>query len=232
MSNYTRSSINFLRKKLAVSLDFIHSSTLNEIENGIQETAKGVIFSKKAICIALAQIKKKELYRQIKINNFKEYLKRKRIPFNYSTALDYSIIGEMFLKYKNELESVHFNEEDGLQKLLLLEKGLKNNKEHPQYVFRKIREDSFRDFKLFVNNNGRKESKQTLRKKIFNLQDISIKIEDETVSLFPEGIDILWFNRDIENRLGMPGIYKKFQKHIIESVNNFFQQHFHNNSIK
>ena len=209
-----------------IFLDFLHSNRLTEIEKGIKETINGVILSKKAICIALAYVKIKELYKQININSFKEYLKIKRIPFNYSTALDYSIIGEMLIKYENELKNVNFKEETGLQKLLLLEKGLHNYKDQPQIVFEKIREISFRDFKAFVNNNNTNNngSKRIVKKQIQDIQDFSIKTEDERVFLLPFGLDVLWLNGDIEEKLGIPGLYKQFRKYIIKSVKDFFNQ--------
>ena len=40
-----------------VSLDYVHSEKLTEVESGISDTIKGVILSKKAVCVALANIK-------------------------------------------------------------------------------------------------------------------------------------------------------------------------------
>lgn len=224
MTNLIVNNKKYVKENSKISVDYIHSDNLNEIEKGIKQTLKGVLLSKKAICIALARIKNRELYRQVFINSFKEYLQKKRIPLNYSTALDYSIIGEMLLKYENELKNVHFGEENGLQKLLLLEKGLSNYKDQPQLVFKKISEDSYRNFKLFVNNNEKKKSKHKGKEDVLLLKDFSVKTEDERIYLLPIDLDVLWLNKDIEHKLGIPGIYKKFQAKIIKAVKDFFSE--------
>ena len=75
-----------------------------------------------------------------------------------------------------------------------------------------------------MNNKG-KRLKGELQDDVLNFQDVSINIEDERIFLSPFGLDILWLNREIENKLGLPGFYKKFQKYIIKSVEDFFQHH-------
>ncbi|MBN1696496.1 MAG: hypothetical protein JW881_03180 [Spirochaetales bacterium] len=226
MSDKIQDIVSFPEVNSGISLDFIHSNNLDEIENGIKDTVNGVIFSKKAICIALAHIKEKELYKQIHVNSFKKYLKKERIPINYSTALDYSIIGEMLIKYEPELKSIDFNEEKGLQKLLLLEKGLNNYKERPRVVFENIKVKSYRDFKVFVNNHNNKvNTKNDHRENTDSLHEVSIKIEDERIFLSPSGLDILWLNGDVEDKLGVPGFYREFKKYIVKCVEEFIKMY-------
>jgi hypothetical protein len=185
MSDITKERNISLTKESLISLDFIYSNSLNEIEYGIKKIINGVILSKKAICIALARIKTNALFKQAKINTFKEYLKKMRIPIKYSTALDYAIIGEMLVRYKESLYEFEFKEEDGLKKLLLLEEGLRNHKSNPRIVFEKIKEATFSDFKRFVKNNKGNRKSQLKQELPSNSL---IRADGERIYLVPSNI--------------------------------------------
>jgi len=197
---------------------YIYSNDLKDIEIGMKDTIKGVIFSKKIICIALAQIKLKELYKQAHVSSFKDYLKAGRIPIKYSTAIDYSLIGEALLKYRALLENHDFKEEDGLKKLLLLDKALTKYKNKSEIVFQKIKGTSFRDFKRFVNKDIN-DSLNTRKKTILSYTDLSIKADDECIYIEETGKEILWFNIDMEKDLGIDFILtKKIRTSVLNTI--------------
>ena len=202
-------------------VSYIDSHSLFDIEQGIADSIRTMIQTKKAVCIALARIKQKELYRQADIGSFKDYLKTHRIPIRYSTAIDYSIIGEMLIKYEEELRYQQFEEEMGLQKLLLLEKGLSNHPDQPEAVFKRLNNDSFRDFRQFVS-----QKKTASEKKSDDSHEPSssffIRSDDERIYLMPHNIDLLWLNTDMEEELGIHGLNKKFHSYLLGVVKEFF----------
>ena len=136
-------------------LDFIESDNIHEVETGIRETLAGIALSKAALCKALANIVTKKLYTQVEARSFFEYLEMGRIPLNYKTAKEYAKIGDAMLRYNDELESVHFKEEDGLKKLVYLEKALDRCEADRELVFEKIKENSLREFQHWIKELGR-----------------------------------------------------------------------------
>ena len=132
------------------SLDFIHSSDLEEIEKGIQETVEGVMLSRAAICKSLANIDTKKLYHQAGCRSFMEYLKEERIPIKYKTAKEYAKIGDTLMRHADGLAEVDFKEEDGLKKLIFLDKAMRNLQENPRQVYKKIKEYSLREFRSYA----------------------------------------------------------------------------------
>jgi len=141
-----------------ISLDFTESDNIHEIEAGIRDTMDGIILSKAALCKALANIDKKRLYTQVRAGNFMEYLDMARIPINYKTAKEYAKIGDTMIRYDKELTSVDFSEEDGLKKLVYLDKALDQCPDDPEMVFQKVKESSLRDFQHWIQEL--KEEKQ------------------------------------------------------------------------
>lgn len=142
------------------SLDFVESEDIREIESGIRETLSGITLSKAALCKALANIDKKRLYTQVGAKNFMEYLEMARIPINYKTAKEYAKIGDTMLRYDSELTSVDFREEDGLKKLVYLDKALEQCSEDRETVFQKVKESSLRDFQQWIKEMGETEAEE------------------------------------------------------------------------
>lgn len=132
------------------SLDFINSNNLSEIEEGIKETIRGVVLAKTAVYKSLANIDKKRLYKQAGVSNFMEYLASERIPIKYKTAKEYAKIGDVLIRYEKPLQAIQFSEEDGLKKLIYLERALKREDIDKQQVFAKVKEYSLRAFKEFA----------------------------------------------------------------------------------
>ena len=137
-----------------VSLDFIHSDNLEEIEKGIRETVSGVVMSRAAVCKSLANIDKKRLYVQAGHGSFLQYLKAQRIPIKYKTAKEYAKIGDTLMRYEENLKNVCFNEEEGLKKLIFLDKALRNHAEEAEQVFKKVTESSLREFQRYAEYVG------------------------------------------------------------------------------
>lgn len=154
-----RRQLNQTHQKQVISLDYVQSNTLEEVEEGIKETVQGVVYSKVAICSSLANIVNKKLYRQAGAKNFFEYLKMERLPIKYKTAKEYAKIGDVLQRHRHELDKINFNEEDGLKKCIYLDKALKSHNEEPGLVFHRMKEDSLREFQRFAVN--RKEETET-----------------------------------------------------------------------
>lgn len=146
----TNRNTNDEGQKARFSLDFIDSERLQEIESGIKETVRGVVLSKVAVCKALANIDKKNLYIQEGYENFMQYLSAERIPLKYKTAKEYAKIGDTIVRHEERLREVDFHEEDGLKKLIFLDTALKNHKGDPGQVYKKVKELSLRDFQKFA----------------------------------------------------------------------------------
>lgn len=145
--------------KKEFSLDFVESENIIEIETGIRETLTGIALSKAALCKALANIDKKKLYKQVHAGSFLEYLDMARIPLNYKTAKEYAKIGDTMHRHESELTEIDFREEDGLKKLVYLDKALERCTEEGERVevFEKMKESSLRDFQSWINEIGRRE---------------------------------------------------------------------------
>ncbi len=143
------------------SLDFVESENIHEIETGIRETLSGIALSKAALCKALANIDTKKLYKQVQAGSFLEYLEMARIPLNYKTAKEYAKIGDTMLRFREELTSVDFREEDGLKKLVYLDKALDKCGEDREAVFEKVKESSLRDFQQWIRELEEEEQEES-----------------------------------------------------------------------
>jgi len=206
---------------------FFYTNELVQIENTLKEllTKKSWKKSRKLICIGLYQIKNMCLYKQIGLNTFKEYLKTNRIPISYSTAIEYSIIGNMLVKYEKELNAIGFDEKDGLKKLLRLKKALNKLNSQPDLIFKIIKQFSLREFERYLDNNclSIKENQiKSLKMKSLS----SIQMDDEVIYITPDEIEIIWFNMDLETKLGIPHLYKELQSVLLSTIKNFFQTRF------
>jgi hypothetical protein len=147
-----RRQLNETHQKHVISLDYVQSNTLEEVEEGIRETVQGVVYSKVALCSSLANIVNKKLYLQAGAHNFFEYLKMERLPIKYKTAKEYAKIGDVLQRHSHELDKINFQEEDGLKKLIYLDKALTSHDTERSVVFHRMKEDSLRDFQRFAAN--------------------------------------------------------------------------------
>jgi len=180
--------------------------------------------SRKLICISLYQIKQKKLYRQIGLNTFKEYCKEQRIPISYSTAVEYSIIGNMLLKYEKELAAINFNENDGLKKLLRLSKVLNRMNTQPEDVFRMMKKYSLREFEQYIDSNMLHKKEKVVHRFSSRLPS-TIQMDEEVIYFSPDEVEIIWMNMDLENKLGIPHLYKELRSELLNTIKTFFQNH-------
>ncbi len=216
------------------SLDFVESENIHEIEVGIRETLSGIALSKAALCKALANIDKKKLYTQVKARNFMEYLEMARIPLNYKTAKEYARIGDTMIRYDAELKSVEFKEEEGLKKLVYLDKALEQNVEDRETVFQKVKDSSLRDFKQWVRDLETETSDEDTTEKTYHTID-------QTGQPYPELIikeNVLYTKTDEDVReevivtkpehLGIdPGspLWEQFLRDLRELVEAFYREY-------
>jgi hypothetical protein len=152
------------RRKFATSkenfetrLDYLYSEDLEEIEDGIKETARGIDTASLAIALAIAKIDQLALYIQVGYKSYLEYIKAAdtRLNMPAQTVSDYKRIGETYIQYRERLQKAGFQEEGNLHKLRYLELALKHH--NPREVFRRLTSDSFRRFKEFATNGGPSE---------------------------------------------------------------------------
>ena len=211
-------------KNNTISLDYYTSENLVKIETGINQTVKGIQLSKLAICVALANIKNKKLYEQIGLATFKEYIKKMRINIPYATAFEYTKIGEIYQDYQKILNKLDFSEENGLKKLLYLEQALNKNKENQDTVFNNLIKYSFRNFRKFALDTEAQSARADWVIKDTTSQTQKIKIDDECIYLEPKGIEIIWFNYDLNTNPE----YKELKNTVINAIKQFFN----NQSIK
>jgi hypothetical protein len=198
-----------------IPLDLISSNQLVKVEEGINAIIEGVVLSKLVLCIALANVKRKQLYKQANLQSFKEYLKAKRIKLKYQTAHDYAQIGEVYIRYRRELGKVKFREECGLKKLLLLKDALQNDK--TDTVFTKLKNSSYRDFRRYIAGKRIKSARADFRLHLKNT-DFRLKEDEECIVLMPIDQEVIWFNDDLLKGILTKALYKKFKKYIFDSV--------------
>jgi hypothetical protein len=151
--------LRVVKRQTDFSLDYLDSDNLYEIERGIQETMDGLVLSKVVLCKALANIDRKKLYTQVGAGNFHEYLQLERIPLNYKTAKEYAKIGDTLIRHASELEAVDFHEEDGLKKMVYLDKALDTCNAEREEIFQKVKESSLRDFQRWITTMKRVEER-------------------------------------------------------------------------
>jgi len=200
------------------------SGNLAELERWIGENVQEMARCRLSICLALARIKINRLYNQAGCDSFSDYLKAKRVTIHYNTALDYACMGEVYLKYRGELEACQFEEYDGLRKLLLLERGVKSADIDRDEVFTRLKNSSYRDFKRFVEGKdkpGRPGSES------FNGTQFSsnkIVIADECLVLMPDSREILWFDPELDEFFESPEAMHRFKHCISRAVEHFFHE--------
>ena len=133
----------------AIPLDYAESDNAVEIDNGIRDTIKGIRLSILAMGAGLARIKSKGLYRDLKCRSMTEYIDRLGDDCNMESSgiFNWLQIGEAYLKYRSELESVGFCESDGPTKLPYLDRALAIREK--QEVFDNIKKMSVREFHSF-----------------------------------------------------------------------------------
>jgi hypothetical protein len=125
------------------------SGNAEEIHKGIRDTISGIRLSILAMGIGLAKMKANHLYLDLGCDTMGRYIQRlcDETKMDRSSIFNWLCIGESYLKYKNDLETVGFNDGDGPTKLPYLERALKKNQKRE--VFSNIKRMSVREFEMF-----------------------------------------------------------------------------------
>ena len=133
-----------------VNLDYIESDNAAEIDMGIRESIRGIGFSVLAIGLGLANIKARNLYKDLGFGNLTQYIRMlcDETKADKGHIFGWLRIGEAYIKHRSELEKVGFCDNDGATKLSYLNRALEKNKK--QAVFDNIKNMSFREFKNFA----------------------------------------------------------------------------------
>ena len=173
-------------------LDFLYSDKLDEIEEGIRETAKGVNMASLALSLAFAKIDSEALYLQAGCKSYLEYLDtaEDRLNMSRQSMSDYKRIGEIYIQYKSKLQLAGFKEEGNLHKLRFLEKALELHK--PGEVFKRIVSDSLRAFREYASPSERSDN--------LSVQQYTPEIEVTARRIIVDGKNILNFPRDLDER--------------------------------
>jgi len=118
MNNYFNPNIIFL--------DYLNSDNPAVIDQGIRDTIKGVHQSILTMSIALARVKQERIFRKLNYKNMNAYILQLCHEYHLVKSSMYKRlkIGEAFLKYRDDLEKIGFNDADSPTKLSHLEKAL------------------------------------------------------------------------------------------------------------
>jgi len=151
-------------KATPIQLDYAYSNVATEIDLGIRETIKGIRLSILAMGIGLANIKEKGLYIDLNFRTMTKYVEQLCIEtkMDRSSVFNWVKIGEAYLKYRNDLEKIGFNDNDGPTKLPYIERALISYRKND--VFKNIKDMSVREFKTF--SKGEPEGEDDKSKKI------------------------------------------------------------------
>ena len=144
-------TLNTLR---ALSLDSQNLSPV-EIDRGIRETIRGLGLSVLAIGLALVRVKAEKIFLELNFRNLTAYIEdlARESKYDRATVFCWLKIGETWLKYREELQDMGYNEGNCPTKLAFLEKALE--KRPRDEVFDNLLIMSFRDFRAYAR--GEKE---------------------------------------------------------------------------
>ena len=128
------------------SLNYINSDDALVIDMGIRDTILGVRLSILTMGLGLAKIKSKRLFKNLGFRSMLEYINNLSTDTKMyrSGIYNWLNIGEAYIKYRNELEQIGFNESHGPTKLSYLDRALAIRQK--QEVFDNIKDMSLREF--------------------------------------------------------------------------------------
>ena len=131
-------------------LDYADSDNAAEIDSGIRDTIKGIRLSILAMGLGLAKIKSLGLHADLGFKTMTGYIKRlcNDTQMDRSNIFNWLSIGEAYVKYRDELETIGFNDSDGPTKLYFLDRALLARQK--QEVFDNIKDMSVREFASFA----------------------------------------------------------------------------------
>ena len=180
------SDTNILQPVRQEPLDYVNSDNAAEIDNGIRETIKGIRLSILAMGIGLAKIKSKGLFRDLSCRNMTEYLERlgNETKMDRSNIFNWLYIGETYIKYKSELDTIGFSESDGPTKLPYLERAL--DQKEKQEVLEKIKTLSVREFMIYAKGEPGEPEKEA---PYVSIRGNNIYVEGKLAIILSKNID-------------------------------------------
>jgi hypothetical protein len=186
IANYYDGPIKPVKKMNAapIPLDYAYSEVASDIDNGIRDTIKGIRVSILAMGMGLAKIKNKGLYIDLDCGSMNQYVEKlcDETKMDRSSIFNWLSIGEAYIKYRNDLERVGFNDNDGPTKLPYIEKALETNRKNE--VFKNIKDMSVREFKAFsrgeADEDGETNAKITVRdNEVYIGRTLAVQISDK-----------------------------------------------------
>ena len=127
-------------------LDYLNSDDAAEIDMGIRNSIMRVRLSILAMGLGLAKIKSNRLFKKLGFRSMLGYVNglSNDTKTRRSGIYNWLKIGEIYIKYKDELQQIGFSESDGPSKLPFLEQALAVKEKGE--VFDNIKNMSVRDF--------------------------------------------------------------------------------------
>jgi len=137
-----------------ISLDYAKSDDPAEIDQGIRETIRGVRISILTMGIGLARIKTEGLFRKLKFRSMSAYVDHlcEETEIDRSSIYSWLGMGEAYIKYGSELETIGFTDQDGPSKLPYLERALALGRKDE--VFTNLKNMSLREFTDFAKSGN------------------------------------------------------------------------------
>ncbi|WP_028973604.1 hypothetical protein [Spirochaeta cellobiosiphila] len=110
---------------IQLNVDFVFSPSLENIENGINTSVRGIDTVNLAIAVALDRIEREKLYEQKGYKSSSEYFnKSNNLNLPKQTLSSYRKIGRAYFQYRKELQSINFNPVGNFNKLRFLDEAL------------------------------------------------------------------------------------------------------------
>ena len=138
----------------------LRSGSPADIDLGIRNTIMQIQVSILAVGTALAKVKAEKFFKQLGQKNITAYIDSLAydLEMDSSTLFRWMSIGEVYKKYREELEIAGFNDKIGATKLPFLEEALKN---HPKdEVINNLMIMSLRKFEKYAKS-GNNETLET-----------------------------------------------------------------------
>ena len=149
---YYNISMGYLEYNSIIFLDYLKSEDPAEIDQGIRDTIKGIHLSNLTMGIALSRIKSEKLFLKLKFKSMRAYINKlcEDTGMEQSSVYRWKSMGEVFIKYRTDLEKIGFSDKDSPTKLPYLERALALNDK--QEVFHNLIKMSQRDFADFARS--------------------------------------------------------------------------------
>lgn len=172
------------------------AASLCRVEAKIGNLVEVIQTSRVWLCKCLSTIERERLYLAIGASDFKDYLRRRRLPIAYQTAQQYALIGSVLQDYEAFLADCDYSEEDGLNKLRYLPRALANHDDHDE-VASHIKKDSFRQFYAYANSQSEAATVTAPEPLDGRARFGRITFDDDTILVVsPEGEtkEVVWLN--------------------------------------